>query len=126
MEEWTGTLDQELKITSHDYIRVTCGNCGKIVFAIEDTSPEKKGTINIKTETGVTIVFVCEICKGQAKANVIHLSKPEPEIPTCGTCEHGPIWHERWKKDLDPTFIAACTWKGCPCKEFVQKVIKNG
>ena len=82
MERWEkGSLivDEGLKITSHDYIRVTCENCGKVVFAIEDTTPEKKGTVNLKTETGVTVIFLCESCKA-TKPSLFYLPRPKPEL----------------------------------------------
>ncbi len=67
---------KQAKIEHHDFLRVTCKRCDKIVLAMEDTTPEKNATTNIKTETGVTVVFICESCKGVGEPAVFFLPKP--------------------------------------------------
>ncbi len=63
---------ETMKITSHSYLKVTCDRCGKTVFAIEDTTLEKRGTVNMMTETGVTVVFICETCKAVHRPTAIY------------------------------------------------------
>ena len=72
----TKVATSNVTISTHYFIQVACEVCRRMVFGIEDTSPGKNGSINLKTDTGVSIVILCEDCKGLAKANVIHLFKP--------------------------------------------------